>query len=44
MWAVLSVMDIPIATAFTMNLQVATTVVAQVLINNLSMSNFGPQN
>jgi hypothetical protein len=43
MWAVLSVMDIPIATAFTRNLQVATTVIAQVLINNLSMSNFGPQ-
>jgi hypothetical protein len=41
MWAVLSVMDIPIATAFTRNLQVATTVIA--LINNLSMSNFGPQ-
>lgn len=43
MWVVLSVMDIPIATAFTRNLQVATTVIAQVLVNNLSMSNFGPQ-
>ncbi len=41
MWAVLSVMDIPIASAFTRNLQVATTVIAQV--NNLSMWNFGPQ-
>ncbi|KAH9575193.1 hypothetical protein CY35_01G099000 [Sphagnum magellanicum] len=28
-WAVLSVMDIPIASAFTRNLQVATTVIAQ---------------
>ncbi|CAM6020569.1 unnamed protein product [Sphagnum balticum] len=28
-WALLSVMDIPIATAFTRNLQVATTVIAQ---------------